>query len=298
MKNLECSNLDDRRSDKRRLFFLKLFLLALFFILAFAGKALSQDIIIKNDKSEIKAKVIEIQETSIKYKLFGFLDGPLRNILISDVFMIIYEDGTRETFSAVLETKPVQNQNLSINQSEVNSQQFSKRKNSQSKLGFIVGGKGGYYIPYNQTISEMYGGGFMGGLVLGYWGERSAIEIDWKYYSKEGTPYTYGSIDNATSTLTLSPLTISGYWIIPSHSNLITYIGGGLGICSINESIYASGGGQTGSAAVSLTGFEGHTTGGIKFKPFYLEVTFSSIIVEGYEDINWGGVAFGFGLFF
>jgi hypothetical protein len=138
----------------------------------------------------------------------------------------------------------------------------------------------------------------MGGLVLGYWGERSAIEIDWKYYSKEGTPYIYGSIDNATSTLTLSPLTISGYWIFPSHSNLITYIGGGLGACFINESLYASGSGQTGHAEASLTGFEGHTTGGIKFKPFYLEVTFSSIIVESYEEMNFGGITFGFGLFF
>ncbi len=76
-------------------------------LVAFATNALfSQDVIVKKDKSEIKAKIIEIQEASIKYKLFEFLDGPLRNISISDVFMIIYENGKRETFGTV-EEKPV-----------------------------------------------------------------------------------------------------------------------------------------------------------------------------------------------
>lgn len=83
-------------------------ILILAILVAFATNALfSQDVIIKNDKSEIKAKVIEIQENSIKYKLFESLEGPIRNISTSDVFMIIYEDGKRETFGTV-EEKPVQ----------------------------------------------------------------------------------------------------------------------------------------------------------------------------------------------
>jgi hypothetical protein len=165
----------------------------------------SQDIIIKNDKSEIKAKVLEIQEATIKYKLFEFLDGPIRNIAISDVFMIIYENGKRETFTVIPKTKSIPSQNLSETSNSENSQQLSEKEKSSSKLGFIIGGKGGFYIPYNQTVSEIYGSGFMFGLVLGYWGERSGIELDFKRYSKNGDPYTAGSVDHASAKLTLIP---------------------------------------------------------------------------------------------
>lgn len=58
-----------------------------------------QDVIYKNDKSEIKAKVVEITDEVIKYKKYDQADGPLRNINKSDVFIIIYEDGTRELFN-------------------------------------------------------------------------------------------------------------------------------------------------------------------------------------------------------
>lgn len=64
----------------------------------------SQDVIIKTDKKEIKAKILEIDENTVKYKKFEFLDGPSYNINKSEVFMIIYKNGTRETF----EIKPAE----------------------------------------------------------------------------------------------------------------------------------------------------------------------------------------------
>jgi hypothetical protein len=259
----------------------------------------SQDIIIKNDKSEIKAKVIEIQETTIKYKLYDFLEGPLRNIAVSDVFMIIYENGKRETFSAIPETKPAQKQNLSDNPAEESLQKVPNKEKTYSNLGFVFGGKGGFYIPYNQDVSKIYGSGFMFGVVIGYWADRSAIEIDWKYYSKRGNPYNYGSVDNSTAKLTLSPVTVTGYWIPYSHANFTTYVGGGLGACFIDEYVSITSSGQSTSNEISPTGFEFHTTGGIKFKPFYFDVTFSSILENKYyKDKNLGGIILGFGLFF
>jgi uncharacterized protein (TIGR02145 family) len=60
--------------------------------------AYSQDIIYKNDGGEIQSSVIEITSDVIKYKNFNQLDGPVRNISISDVFMVIYKDGTKEVF--------------------------------------------------------------------------------------------------------------------------------------------------------------------------------------------------------
>ena len=57
------------------------------------------DIIMLKNGQEIKAKVTEITLTEIKYKLFEHLDGPTRTVAKSDVFVIIYENGTREVIS-------------------------------------------------------------------------------------------------------------------------------------------------------------------------------------------------------
>ncbi|MGN6401165.1 MAG: hypothetical protein ACTHMD_11970 [Flavisolibacter sp.] len=56
----------------------------------------AQDVIVKNDKSEIKAKVTEILDAAIKYKNWDNLEGPLYTIAKKDVFMIIYANGQRE----------------------------------------------------------------------------------------------------------------------------------------------------------------------------------------------------------
>jgi hypothetical protein len=65
-------------------------------------KVFAQDIIIKNDKTEVKAKIEELTETTIKYKKFEMLDGPSYNINKRDVFMIIYKNGTKEYIESSL----------------------------------------------------------------------------------------------------------------------------------------------------------------------------------------------------
>lgn len=56
------------------------------------------DVIYLQNGSNIKSKVIEITEHTIKYKDSNNLDGPVRNIPIDNVFMIIYKNGQREIF--------------------------------------------------------------------------------------------------------------------------------------------------------------------------------------------------------
>ena len=56
------------------------------------------DIIITKKGDEIEVKVEEITSETIKYRKASQLDGPLRNIPKSDVFMIKYADGTKEVF--------------------------------------------------------------------------------------------------------------------------------------------------------------------------------------------------------
>lgn len=79
----------------------------------------AQDIIVKNDKTEIKAKIEEITETTIKYKKFEMLDGPIYNISVSDVFMIMYKNGTKEYMQAKGNTQPAVQNNVPVNSSSV-----------------------------------------------------------------------------------------------------------------------------------------------------------------------------------
>lgn len=70
----------------------------------------AQDIIYKKNGEEISANILEITIDVVKYKKFDQSDGPIRNINKSEVFMIIYQDGTREKF----ESREVKSQNNDI----------------------------------------------------------------------------------------------------------------------------------------------------------------------------------------
>jgi len=78
---------------------MKKILIILLAVFGFGIITNAQDIILKKDGSEIKAKVLEITDQQIKYKEFDFQDGPIRNINNSEVFMITYENGRREVFN-------------------------------------------------------------------------------------------------------------------------------------------------------------------------------------------------------
>lgn len=56
----------------------------------------AQDIITKCNGEEIEAKVAEIGDTQIKYRKYENAQGPLYTLPASEVFLIRFEDGTRE----------------------------------------------------------------------------------------------------------------------------------------------------------------------------------------------------------
>ncbi len=59
----------------------------------------AQDIITKRNGEEIEAKVAEIGDTQIKYRKYENPQGALYNIPASEVFVIRFEDGTREVIT-------------------------------------------------------------------------------------------------------------------------------------------------------------------------------------------------------
>ena len=81
----------------------------------FNSNFFSQDIIFTKSQTEIKAKVLEITPDAIKYKEYDFLDGPTRNIVKSDVFMIQFANGKKEFIS---DKKKDVNQQINRNKKE------------------------------------------------------------------------------------------------------------------------------------------------------------------------------------
>jgi hypothetical protein len=80
---------------------------SLVFIMSLGFSSMAQDIILKQDGAEIKAKVLEITDQHIKYKDFDFQNEPIRNINIPDVFMITYENGQKEIFDEQASTEKI-----------------------------------------------------------------------------------------------------------------------------------------------------------------------------------------------
>lgn len=72
--------------------------LTIFIISLFSIKGYAQDIITKKDGTDIKAKILEVTPNEIKYKRFDNQSGPTFTMLISELVMVSYENGTRDIF--------------------------------------------------------------------------------------------------------------------------------------------------------------------------------------------------------
>lgn len=89
-------------------------LLLLFVALLAASSVFGQDLIITFDSKEIEAKVIEVTDSTIKYRRFSNPDGPIYNIARRDVVTIKYENGETEGFSGAGELRIRKNSRYTI----------------------------------------------------------------------------------------------------------------------------------------------------------------------------------------
>lgn len=65
----------------------------------------AQDIIITQEGETIQAKVLEISDNEVKYKISSELDGATYIVKKSDIFMITYESGRTDVFKSALSNK-------------------------------------------------------------------------------------------------------------------------------------------------------------------------------------------------
>ena len=75
------------------------FLLSALVIILLPFASFGQDKIYKTDNSIIEARVLEINKAEIKYKKFSNQNGPAYIIPITEVAMIVYENGEKEVYS-------------------------------------------------------------------------------------------------------------------------------------------------------------------------------------------------------
>jgi len=62
------------------------------------SKIYSQDIIVLKTGDEIEAKITEVGLDNVKYKKYENINGPVYVILKNDIFMIKYENGSKDVF--------------------------------------------------------------------------------------------------------------------------------------------------------------------------------------------------------
>jgi len=106
--------------------------LALFSI-AFPGY--SQDIITLKTGEQIRSKILEIGQSDIKYKKFDNQSGPVYIIVKSDITNIVYENGTKDVFSAETPSpEAVKANQIPENKVVAKEPALSQEKPSWSKL--------------------------------------------------------------------------------------------------------------------------------------------------------------------
>lgn len=119
---------------------------ALFLSVTLALTAVAQDIIIFSNGDEVQAKVTEVSDETVKYKVWSNLDGPSWTKKTSEIFMIRYENGTKQTFSTTRQQpvqQPVQ-QSIQQQSAYLPQQPSTVKMKTPSAFDFGVYVRGGY----------------------------------------------------------------------------------------------------------------------------------------------------------
>jgi hypothetical protein len=295
-------------------------LIFILFIACFYLNSFSQDILVGIDGKETRVKIDKITPTTIEYHFFDSLTVPLRVIPKDEVFMIIYEDGSREVISPRKiskseennfvekeESSKIQSPQIQViqqnNVSQTNSPPESLPQKTNYRymegLGWIVGADLEVVVPYDESASEIYGyyPGF--GFRSAYFGRGFGIEVEGIYLrNNQGKPYTSGNVSSSSSDIKLNIWTISGYWAPRNFNTENTFfLGGGFGAGKINEHLELTSGNQSASDDVELSVSEAHISVGMKIGHFMWEAKSSGIATKD-SDINFGGLFLSAGFFF
>lgn len=120
----------------------------------------AQDQLFKKDNTKVEAKILEINQTEIKYKLFTYQDGPTIIISKNDVALIIYQNGVHEVITTKAEEPVIGNtpyvvyngypNKYMVNKDSIAKVQFDNLVKTKNLVSFNV------IDPINGSISISY----------------------------------------------------------------------------------------------------------------------------------------------
>lgn len=123
---------------------MKKILILLFILFGWICAVFPQDVILLQNGEEIEAKVTEIGVDEIKYKKYSMPDGPDYVSLKSEVFMITYENGSKEMYGNTEAAKAESNAsspagNISSSSGSATLYFFRPKRFSASRPEIIIG---------------------------------------------------------------------------------------------------------------------------------------------------------------
>ena len=189
----------------------------------------AQDVIIRNNGEEIQTKIEEVGVTEIRYKRFTNQTGPTFTILKSDVFMIIYENGTRDVFERSAATQSVTSQQQSAIQQSTTIQQGATQQRTTQQTSAT------------QMSNVALGGHFSAGRA-----ETFGIGAKFRYklansMRLEGSfthffPKEFSLFGISTST-SMWDLSINGNYLMPINDKNALYLLAGPSIISVTTKV-------------------------------------------------------------
>jgi len=130
---------------------------------AMAFNATAQQIIVTKNKEQIKAKIIEISDTQVKYRIHGSNnDSPVLTMTASEIMSILFEDGSVYTFDAPTQQnvyqQPKQNETAEIPKwTDTVEEEYTVNLNTGKTLVFKTGIpieiQRGYYFYGEEKLS-------------------------------------------------------------------------------------------------------------------------------------------------
>lgn len=128
-------------------------------IFFFSNFSYSQDLITNKTGDIIKAKVIEITTSEIKYKKTENLAGPTYSILKSDVFSINYKNGSKDIFNEAI-SKDQKNDNVVVLENGTENNSYVYNFEISKEIEVKLPSKEVYYNKDSQIDEVLYNDDF------------------------------------------------------------------------------------------------------------------------------------------
>lgn len=153
-----------------------------------------QDYVILKNGDEIKSKVVELGQTEITYKKYDNLDGPSYSIAKSDVFIIKYENGTKDLINTIQSIENKANEEIKKSNSYSSTSMGHFYLSPETSLSFINSwSKNDEYtykeLNLNATAGYFIVDNLLGAITLGYVCSRQFYA---KELSEEDIALTFG----------------------------------------------------------------------------------------------------------